>query len=321
MQQDEGGYSRRQPHGLMFHRFHLSGSRPKCQGSITEVEFEKILHYVGIDRIRTPHEWLSRVQERSLEDQDLCVTFDDGLQSQVDVALPILDRYNIKAFWFVFSSVFEGGVDRNEVYNCFAISEFKNFDSFVDNFLPRLSLPDKVFSCGSYCEYYSKIKAKHSFYSENDLKFRFVRNYLLARDQFEKEMDKMIVEKGKSIREISDRIWFENEEIHRLYSEGHTIGLHSYSHPFVLADLPEDEQRLEYNKNLQHITSVVKSPITSMSHPLNSYGLETLDILSSLSITCGFRSDMGHKNPCEDDRLLNLQLPREDSTNLVKNVQ
>ena len=314
-------YLNKQPHGLMFHRFHPSGAKPLGQGSITETELEKIIHYVDLNRILKPQEWLSKVEADSLEDKDLCITFDDGLQSQIDVALPILDRYKIKAFWFVFSSVFEDDVDRNEIYNCFATSEFENFDSFVDSFLFRLILPDMIFSEDPYCKYFSNTKAKHPFYTENDLKFRFIRNHFLPRDQFEKEVDKMITEKGKSIWEFADKIWMKNEELRQLHSQGHTIGLHSYSHPFVLADLPAKDQKLEYSNNLQHIASIIKSPISSMSHPLNSYGPETLDILTSLNITCGFRSNMKHQNLVENSRLLNLQLPREDSTILARCIR
>ena len=318
--QGKSGYSRSQPHGLMFHRFHLSGTSPMGQGSVTEIEFEKMLHHVGIARIQNPFRWLSKVEEGCLESQDLCITFDDGLQSQLKVALPILNRYNLKAFWFVFSSVFEGDVNKNEVYNCFATSEFENFDSFVDNFLSRLSLPSMLFSEDRYIEYSSNIKAKHFFYTENDLKFRFIRNHFLSEDQFEEEVEEMIVGKGKTIWEIADKIWMKNEDLLRLQSEGHTIGLHSYSHPFIFSELTEDEQRHEYSKNLYHIASVIKVPITSMSHPLNSYCPETLEILNSHNITCGFRSDMQPKILLENSRLPNLQLPREDSANLISSI-
>ena len=63
--------------------------------------------------------------------------------------------------------------------------------------------------------------------------------------------------------------------------------------------------------------TVIKSPIVSMSHPLNSYGPETVDILNSLGITCGFRSNMERDSLHENGCLLNLQLPREDSAKLV----
>lgn len=321
MQKNGNKYPRNYPHGLVFHRFYLSGSHPLGQGSITEIEFEKILLHVGIERILTPSEWLLKVKERRLEKKDLCITFDDGLQSQVNVALPVLKRYKLKAFWFVFSSVFEGHVDKNEVYNYFATSEFENFDLFVDNFLSRLSLPNTLFSGNQYLEYSAEIKPRASFYTENDLKFRFIRNHFLSKDQFENEVEKMILEKGKSIKGIADKIWMTNKELHSLHSAGHTIGLHSYSHPFVLTKLSKDEQRNEYCENLRHVTSVIKDSVTSMSHPLNSYGPETLDILHSIKIICGFKTDMKLKPLSSKSHLPNLQFPREDSSNLLKNIR
>ena len=321
MRKNSNKYPRSYPHGLMFHRFCFSGSPPSGQGSMTEIKFEKILLHVGIERILAPSEWLLKVQERRLEEKDLCITFDDGLQSQINVALPVLKRYKLKAFWFVFSSVFEGHVNKNEVYNYFATSEFESFDLFVDNFLSRLSLPNMLFSGKQYLEYFSKIKSKHSFYTENDLKFRFIRNYFLSKDQFENEVDQMILEKGKNIREIADKIWMKDKELHRLHSEGHTIGLHSYNHPYVLSELSKDEQKNEYCENLRHVTSVIKNSVTSMSHPLNSYGPETLDILHSIKIICGFRSDMKTKPLSAKNHFPNLQFPREDSSNLLKNIR
>lgn len=291
MPKNSNGYPGNQPHGLLFHRFHQSGSKSPSQGSITEIEFDKILNYVGIERIKDSREWLARIERGGLENTDLCITFDDGLKCQIDIALPILDRYNIKAFWFIFSSVFEGGVDKNEIYNRFAVSEFNDFDSFVDSFLSQLSLPESIFADEPYLEYYENTKAHHDFYSENDLKFRYVRSYFFSRDQFEHEMDKFLTKRKRSISEIADRLWMNNDDLRRLHQEGHVIGMHSYSHPYVLKNLQKDEQEAEYVKNLEHIATTINHPVSSMSHPLNSFGPETLDILTSLNVTCGFRAD------------------------------
>jgi hypothetical protein len=64
MRKNSNKYPRSYPHGLMFHRFNFSGADPSGQGSMTEIEFEKILLHVGIERILAPSEWLVKVQER-----------------------------------------------------------------------------------------------------------------------------------------------------------------------------------------------------------------------------------------------------------------
>ena len=88
-----------------------------------------------------------------------------------------------------------------------------------------------------------------------------------------------------------------------------------------LAKLGEAAQRREYGENRRHITAVTGAPVTAMSHPLNSYGPETLEILSELGIACGFRSDMRPTEALEIDRLPQLQIPRADSTDLLRAVK
>ena len=49
---------------------------------------------------------------------------------------------------------------------------------------------------------------------------------------------------------------------------GHTIGLHSYSHPTMMHRMSEKEQFEEYSKNLKHLeNSLGKGTIEAMSHP------------------------------------------------------
>ena len=36
-----------------------------------------------------------------LSSNDICITFDDTLLSQYEVALPILEKYKIRAFFFI----------------------------------------------------------------------------------------------------------------------------------------------------------------------------------------------------------------------------
>ena len=85
------------PHGITFHHFH-DDKHYKGQGSISQKEFERILIYIGVNRILSPEEWLHKLENKSLKKNDVCLTFDDGLRCQMDIALPVLESHNIKAF-------------------------------------------------------------------------------------------------------------------------------------------------------------------------------------------------------------------------------
>lgn len=314
-----GSYRSDFAHGLMFHRFHKSGTVPLGQGSLTDVEFEKLLKHVGPERILSPQEWLSRVTTDSLRPEDLCITLDDGLRSQFEVALPILERYDLRAFWFIFSSVFEGHVDRNEVYNCFATTAFPSFDLFVEDFVQFCAVPDEVFEAESYRDFTHNLREQFPFYTENDLKFRFVRNKLLPRTDFIRVMDRMIESKGLSVSDIAKDLWLTDKHLELLVEKGHCIGLHSYDHPFTMADLPGEKQEEQYARNYEHSSRITGEVVKSMSHPLNSYNADTIRILSNMGIVCGFRSNM--TPPV--GKAINahpLELAREDGVNIVNSL-
>ncbi len=310
-------YSAEHAHGLMFHRFHRANQRPSGQGSISSAEFEKLLDLIPRDRILDPDTWIENLVGGRLAPDKLCITLDDGLKSQYDVALPILEYHNLKAFWFVFSSVLEGGVDRNEAYSCFATECFKSFDDFVYMFLDVADITETVFSTRRYVEFETQMRTKFSFYSVNDIRFRYVRNYILVDQRYHDAIERCMKIKETNISDFG-RLWLNNRDLLELTKLGHVIGLHSYRHPFVLANLPEEEQSVEYNLNFKHILGVTGQAPNSVSHPFGSYSRTTLDTLLELGVVCGFRSSMSSGFDIEDQRLANLQIPREDGINLVR---
>ena len=303
-------------HGLMFHRFHASGSVPKSQGSLNEIEFDLILQNVGIENILSPDEWLFKVKHNNLQSNDYCITFDDGLKSQYDVVLPILDKYKLKSFWFVFSSVFNGEIDNNEIHNIFITSYYDFFDDFFDDFIKFSSIPEDLFNRSNYLSFYNSMSSMFAFYSENDIKYRFVRNYFFNEFEYSSIMSDMMTAKGTSNLEISKNIWMDNNNLKNLSNKGHKIGLHSYSHPYVFSRLTKDEQKLEYSLNYEHIKSITGKDVECMSHPLNSYSIETISILNAMNIKCGFRSNMSSENDVNFIGSNNLEFPRIDSSDL-----
>ncbi len=304
----------------MFHRFHKEATRPLGQGSITDVEFEAILRYVGMERILSPREWLARVQTGTLQLTDICITFDDGLKSQFEVALPVLNRLGLKSFWFVFSSVLNGSVDRNEIASYLASFVFSSFEEFSGRFEQHASLAREDLSSKEFTEFSGRMREKFRFYSDADIRFRYIRNFLLSRRKFEAIVDRMIEEAGLTVTEIASRLWMTEEDILSLHQGGHAIGLHSLSHPFMLASLPLSEQEAEYKINHQHLSAITGSPPESMSHPLNSYSKETLGILKKLNITCGFCSNMSAPQDGKFANSGSLEFARMDSAELLKMI-
>ena len=109
------------PHGIMFHHFH-DNIHIKGQGSISAEELEKMIRFLQRDKvILSADEWLYNALQNKLSDNEVCITFDDSLKCQFDIAYPVLERFNIKAFWFVYTSPLEGVLEKLEVLRIFLI--------------------------------------------------------------------------------------------------------------------------------------------------------------------------------------------------------
>ena len=143
-----------------------------------------------------------------------------------------------------------------------------------------------------------------TFYSKSDKKFRYIRDQILKEEEYFTIMDTIIQESKINLEKIYKNLWISEKDLKKINKEGHVIGLHSYSHPTNFSALSYKNQNEEYIKNKKHLEKITPE-IFTMSHPANSYNLDTLKILKNLGITMGFRADM---NPIKS----NLEIPRQD---------
>jgi len=115
------------PHGIMFHHFH-DDKHVNGQGAISAQQLEHIIEHYG-NRLLSANEWFSKAKANCLDERDVCLTFDDALLCQYDIAVPVLEKHNLTAFWFVYSSVLGGGLKN--------LKSFANSEQFI--FLPSMS--------------------------------------------------------------------------------------------------------------------------------------------------------------------------------------
>ncbi|MCA9243447.1 MAG: polysaccharide deacetylase family protein [Phycisphaerales bacterium] len=306
------------PFGVMFHHFHdepdkaAAARHPRGQGSISATTLSEMLDDLG-DRVIPAREYAERAAAGQLTDTDVCLTFDDNLRCQFDVAEPVLKERGLTGSWFVATGTLRGEAPKLEIYRRFRDTRFANIDDFYEAYFRLLAatpLAERVcealrtFDPNGYL-------AEFAFYSEADRRFRYVRDEVLGPRDYERVMDELIAAHGVSITDLARDLWMGETELRRLHKEGHVIGLHSHSHPTRLANLTPSQQRAEYADNLALLMDVTRERPTTMSHPCNSYTDATLAILRDLGVTVGFRANMAPGGGST------LELPREDHVNLL----
>ncbi|MDC1093245.1 polysaccharide deacetylase family protein [Pelagibacteraceae bacterium] len=278
----------------MFHHFHDEGIHKKGQGSITKEEFYKIINFIGRKNILDADIFFDKLKNNKLEEKEVCITLDDGIKCQFDIALPVLEELKIKSFFFVYSSMFENKPDYLEVFRYFRMNYFDNVDIFYNDFYKFLDA-DLTNFFEDQSDLIKLKKIRHPLYSIEDIKFRLVRDIFLSKVKYEEIMFAMMKEKKFDYKGIISSIYFKKDDIIKLDSLGHLVGLHSHNHPTLLEKLNYDEQKDEYAKCQSVISNILNKPaneIKWMSHPLGSYNQDTLAILNELGIELGFKQYM-----------------------------
>jgi hypothetical protein len=273
----------------MFHHFHGEGHAPQ-QGSISA---EKLAHIMSLYDVVDAREWMENPR-------GTCLTFDDGLKSQYDVAMPVLG--GVAAFVFPPSSPLVGVPCNTEVYRRFRMS-FSTPGMFYAQF--ARALEDLGYGATlDYCP--DNYLEGHDFYTASDRWFRYVRDRVLGPEWYGEVMEAMMA--GHEVD--TSNLWMTADDVADLHDKGHIIGLHSHYHPTNMGELSNADQRAEYGAAYATIHNITGERPRTMSHPCNSYTRHTLRILEDLDIRLGFRSNKTKRDHSH------LEYPREDHANL-----
>jgi peptidoglycan/xylan/chitin deacetylase (PgdA/CDA1 family) len=301
------------PHGVMFHHFHSEIHLPG-QGSISADALRAMIEQLGPERILPAREFLSRHVRGTLEAADLCLTFDDALRCQFDVALPVLNEFELTAFWFVYTSVLQGQIEPLEIYRHFRMNYFENVDAFYRAFEETVDRSEHADFAAMLMEEFNPraYLVGFPFYTDADRRFRFLRDEVLGPARYHAVMSQLIEEKDFDVKSAARGLWMDDRCVRDLHANGHVIGLHTQTHPTRIEHLSADEQRSEYYENYAYLRNLLDERPVAMSHPCNSYNATTIEILNELGITLGFRANMASGFDSA------LELPREDHANLLR---
>lgn len=302
-------------HGIMFHHFH-SDSHSLRPGSISADDFDNMLDFIESRfRIVEPGEFLGDLEHLLQSAGSVVLTFDDGLLSQMDVAVPILRKRRYKAVFSVYSSIFSGHPDPLEIFASFREEAFPDFLSFWSQF-QREALGDIVsdsdwVSFGFSSDYLSEFP----FYSREERRFRFLRDEILGRERYFEVMWSMVqTDSFFDIEGYKSRLWMGASHLSELVADGHAVGLHSHSHPTRIDKMPKEVQALEYQQNFDWISENLGVEPNFVAHPCGRYSDETLEILGALGVTIGFCSSMRGGGSL-------LEVPREDHANILREMR
>jgi peptidoglycan/xylan/chitin deacetylase (PgdA/CDA1 family) len=309
-----------EPYAIMFHHFHHSYEKPYGQGSLTADEFECIIRFIESkkkNRVIDAKVFAELYQSKTLEPWHVCLTFDDNLGCQFNVATPVLKKLHLKAFFFIYTCIYDNIYEKLESYKYFQGKCYTSLEAFYDAFFLKAQNmygDSNVISSHLESEECKSFRSHVQFYTTNDRRFRYLRDVVLESDDFQSIISSMMEEKGFTVSEYSNEIWMTKTMVRKLHDDGHVVGLHSHSHHTGINNISKTEQMDEYKKNKAYIANLFTPPVWAMSHPLGHYNDDSIAVLEELGIHFGFTTKPIHG-------ATRYEIPRIDHSLIFKKMQ
>ncbi len=243
----------------------------------------------------------------------VAMSFDDGMKCHQEYAAPWLESLGLRGMFFIHTQPLTEGFDRLISVKEFIDSEFEDindyyceFNSAVDlmrgrGFLSHLNVP-------------AAFLGEYPFYTEQDKKYRYLRDMVLTDEEFDSAVEKVMSGHKKNLLDYCDRAyWMSVNDIKELHRRGHMIGLHTHTHPTNMTRLTYDEQLENYKKNKGILEEIIGERILIASYPCGRFDENTHRVMKVLGVSVAFGSSMNLPWG-------NLTVPRKDPAVIMQRL-
>ncbi|WP_162268801.1 polysaccharide deacetylase family protein [Flavobacterium chilense] len=228
------------------------------------------------------------------KDNNLLITFDDGLKEQFDLALPILDELNIPAVFFV-NSINSEEKKVTTVHKIHLLRSIISSSEFLDKFI------DVPFS-------QTETQNARNIYRYDDEKsavLKYILNFKLDFKQQEQIVNTLFnLYFEESV--ILESLYMTEQNLKELANKGY-LGSHTHSH-YPLGLLDSETIKKELKKTKTYLDTLTHSNIKIVSYPYGTPEVctdQVADLTQKAGYEIGFTTKRGINTLQENPLLLN----------------
>lgn len=236
-----------------------------------------------------------RLKRRALPPRAVCITFDDGYADNVDVALPLLQRYQLHATFFIATGYLDGG----RMWNDTVIEALARATG------PILDLT--LLGLGTYG------------LTDVAARLRAIKE-LLARLKYlqpEERLHQSAMIAATVGQSLPNNLMMTTAQLQRLDKAGMGIGAHTMSHP-ILALLPDETSRAEIEGSINQLGELLNQKIQTFAYPNGrpgkDYGRRDVEHVRRAGIQVGVSTAWGYANATMDCQQLARIAPWETTS-------
>jgi len=274
---------------IMYHGVTKENSSYFSPRHISSDQFENHLKYISkefdVISISEAFEYLKNNYKP--KKKTITISFDDGYRNNLYTALPLLEKYNMKATFFISGVCTEEMKLRALWTDIISCLKFFHKNQIME-------LGDKKFK--NFIEVETKISLG-DFLSKCEIS--------ALSDHLKYLMSKYNVE--KEINTLPDDIWklLDKDELKELSSSRIVdIGSHGYSH-YRLANISVSDARKDLECSKKSLQMVTDKEITMVAYPFGSYNKVIKDVAEQVGYNYQIAVDYIYPDDVNDIRILN----------------
>ncbi len=278
---------------FLFHR--VSDSEGGWGHATSVAMFERCVQYITRNfTVKTVEECLANAGKATKGSKpNACITFDDGFKDNIKYALPILDKYKIKASFYIVTGCIDKDLPTwpHLYYNLFENTGKLNL------------LIDSKHLGGGVDKKFSSKEDRMQYGSELLEKLKLVPYH-----EVEKVLDSIM--QSFSDVPMPEKMMMSWDDIKQLSSAGFTIGSHTHSHP--LLPLMVDDTRLmhELTYSAERIKDACGKLPETIAYPLGVTDDRVMKTAREAGYKYGLTVEQRFYSPAHDTNL--MAIPRVD---------
>jgi len=251
-------------------------------------QFEKQLIYLKKHFNILPLYEMFNLNSNKSAKKNIAITFDDGYKNNLNVALPILEKLQIPATFFIATE----GLSENDYLMWPDIFDCLKFDTNTTNYCFK----DELF-----------IKRGTTLFNEktNENIYEFVKKMGNERD-IELEDFKKKYNSLNLLKNVPDEMYtFLNKSELQKLSQSNivTIGSHTHKH-YNLSNINAELVSEELNVSKKILEDIIQKPVLSIAYPDGSYNNEVKSIAEKVGYKYQLAVSYKEASDIDDDRIL-----------------
>ncbi len=230
---------------LIFHRVHAH-AEPLFPHEPDAARFDAMMRYVSRTyRVLTLGGAVEHLKHDSLPPRSLVITFDDGYADNAEVALPILQRYGLRATFFVATGFLDGGRMFNDsVIECLRAAPYGQID--LDPFgLGQITLDSASARSAVIDSLLPRIK------------------YLTLPEREEAIAG---LQRACGVAALPTDLMMDLDQVRDLHRSGMEIGAHTVNHP-ILTSITSSEAEREIGDGKRELESIIDASVDVFAYP------------------------------------------------------